>query len=124
MSLEFRPVKNGRAVAEWVKALKGKSGVYVIREPGFLGEVLWESVTFPAPRISKQNRDFESSFYGMGKGDGTSPSIKRSIRILEKSSIKPVKMIGLKNHCRLSSDKDTAFHWFFDETNDRGKWFV
>jgi excinuclease UvrABC nuclease subunit len=41
MSLEFRAVKNGRAVADWVKALKGKSGVYVIREPGFLGEVLY-----------------------------------------------------------------------------------
>jgi hypothetical protein len=41
MSLEFRPVKEGNAVAEWVKALKGKSGVYVIREPGFLGEVLY-----------------------------------------------------------------------------------
>ena len=41
MSLEFRSVKEGRAVAEWVRALKGKSGVYVIREPGFLGEVLY-----------------------------------------------------------------------------------
>lgn len=41
MSLEFRPVKEGRAVAGWVKALKGKSGVYIIREAGFLGEVLY-----------------------------------------------------------------------------------
>jgi excinuclease UvrABC nuclease subunit len=41
MSLQFRPVKEGRTGAEWVKALKGKSGVYVIREPGFFGEVLY-----------------------------------------------------------------------------------
>ena len=41
MSLEFSPVKDGRAVAEWVKALKGKSGVYVVRERGFLGSVLY-----------------------------------------------------------------------------------
>ncbi len=41
MSLEFKTVKEGRAVAEWVKALKGKSGVYLVREPGFLGEVLY-----------------------------------------------------------------------------------
>jgi len=41
MSLEFRPVKEGRAIAEWVKALKGRSGVYVIRESGFWGEVLY-----------------------------------------------------------------------------------
>lgn len=41
MSLEFRPVKEGRAVADWVKALRGKSGVYVIREPGIFGEVLY-----------------------------------------------------------------------------------
>lgn len=41
MSLEFRPVKDGRAVADWVKALKGKSGVYVIREPGIFGKVLY-----------------------------------------------------------------------------------
>src|SRR5208282_4083092 len=45
MSLEFKPVKEGRAVAPWVRALKGKSGVYLIREKnGFLffaGEVLY-----------------------------------------------------------------------------------
>jgi excinuclease UvrABC nuclease subunit len=45
MSLEFRSVKEGRAVAPWVKALKGKSGVYLIREKtGFLfftGEVVY-----------------------------------------------------------------------------------
>jgi excinuclease UvrABC nuclease subunit len=45
MSLEYRPVKNGRDVADWVKALKGKSGVYLIREKnGFLffaGEVVY-----------------------------------------------------------------------------------
>jgi excinuclease UvrABC nuclease subunit len=45
MSLEFRPVKEGRAVAQWVKELKGKSGVYLIREKiGFLffpGEVVY-----------------------------------------------------------------------------------
>ena len=32
MPLEFRKVKAGRQIAEWVKELKGKSGVYVIRE--------------------------------------------------------------------------------------------
>ncbi len=32
MALEFRPVKQGHQINDWVKALKGKSGVYVIRE--------------------------------------------------------------------------------------------
>lgn len=45
MSLDFQPVKEGRAVAPWVRALKGKSGVYLIRQKeGFLffaGEVLY-----------------------------------------------------------------------------------
>jgi excinuclease UvrABC nuclease subunit len=45
MSLDFRPVKEGHAIAGWVKALKGKSGVYLIREKaGFLffaGEVVY-----------------------------------------------------------------------------------
>jgi excinuclease UvrABC nuclease subunit len=41
MSLEFRLVKEGSAVAGWVKQLKGKSGVYVVRERGFFGEVLY-----------------------------------------------------------------------------------
>jgi excinuclease UvrABC nuclease subunit len=45
MSLEFRPVKDGRAVAPWVRALKGKSGCYLIRETKgflfFIGEVLY-----------------------------------------------------------------------------------
>jgi hypothetical protein len=29
MNLEFSAVKEGRTVAAWVKALKGKSGVYI-----------------------------------------------------------------------------------------------
>jgi excinuclease UvrABC nuclease subunit len=41
MNLEFRPVKEGRTVAEWVKALKGKSGVYIIRERRFMGKILY-----------------------------------------------------------------------------------
>jgi excinuclease UvrABC nuclease subunit len=45
MSLDFRPVKEGHQIADWVKALKGKSGVYLIREKdGFLffpGEVVY-----------------------------------------------------------------------------------
>lgn len=45
MSLEFKPVKEGRAIAPWVRALKGKSGCYIIREiNGFLffaGKVLY-----------------------------------------------------------------------------------
>jgi len=41
MSLEFKPVKEGRAIAPWVRTLKGKSGVYLIRESGFLGNVLY-----------------------------------------------------------------------------------
>ena len=41
MSLNYQPVKEGREIAKWVKELKGKSGVYVIRQRGFLGTVLY-----------------------------------------------------------------------------------
>ena len=45
MSLEFRPVKEGRQIADWVKALKDKSGVYLIREKSdwiiFSGDVVY-----------------------------------------------------------------------------------
>ncbi len=41
MSLTYRAVKDGRNVAAWVRELKGKSGVYVIRERGFLGDILY-----------------------------------------------------------------------------------
>lgn len=41
MSLNFQGVKEGHQIAKWVKELKGKSGVYVIRERGFLGRVLY-----------------------------------------------------------------------------------
>ncbi len=41
MALEFRQLKTGRGLADWVKALRGKSGVYLIRSPGFLGENLY-----------------------------------------------------------------------------------
>lgn len=41
MSLVVSPVKEGRQIAEWVKGLKGKSGVYVIREKvGVIAEFL------------------------------------------------------------------------------------
>ena len=45
MSLEFRPVKAGRSIAQWVKELKGRSGVYLIREKSdfwiFTGDVVY-----------------------------------------------------------------------------------
>jgi hypothetical protein len=41
VNLEFKSVKEGRTVAAWVKALKGKSGVYIIRERGLFGGVLY-----------------------------------------------------------------------------------
>ena len=45
MSLEFRPIRAGRQIAPWVKALKGRSGVYLIREKNgllfFAGEVIY-----------------------------------------------------------------------------------
>ena len=42
MSLEFRPIKEGRRLAAWVKGLNGKSGVYLIRQ------------TFPSPTLIPQ----------------------------------------------------------------------
>ena len=59
MSLEFRPVKESRAVAGWVKALKGKSGVYVIRQPGFLGEVLFVGESHTGRLYSTLLRHFQ-----------------------------------------------------------------
>jgi len=41
MSLQFRPVKEGRSIAGWVKTLKGKSGVYIVQERGFWGKLLY-----------------------------------------------------------------------------------
>jgi hypothetical protein len=41
MSLEFRPVKENGSVADWVKTLKGRSGVYIVRERGFLGSIVY-----------------------------------------------------------------------------------
>jgi excinuclease UvrABC nuclease subunit len=59
MSLEFRSVKEGRAVADWVKSLKGKSGVYLVREPGFLGEVLYCGESHTGRLYSTLLRHFE-----------------------------------------------------------------
>jgi excinuclease UvrABC nuclease subunit len=41
MGLEYQTVKVGNNVAAWVKTLKNRSGVYIIRERGFLGEVVY-----------------------------------------------------------------------------------
>jgi excinuclease UvrABC nuclease subunit len=59
MSLEYKPVKNGRAVAEWVIALKGKSGVYVIRESGFWGNVLYVGESHSGRLYSTLLRHFQ-----------------------------------------------------------------
>jgi hypothetical protein len=59
MSLEFKPVKEGRAVAEWVKALKGKSGVYLIREQGIFGSVLYAGESHSGRLYSTLLRHFQ-----------------------------------------------------------------
>jgi len=59
MSLEFRLVKESRAVAEWVKALKNKSGVYIIRERGWLGNVLYAGESHTGRLYSTLLRHFQ-----------------------------------------------------------------
>ena len=63
MSLEFRPVKEGRQISDWVKALKGKSGVYLIREKnGFLffaGEVVYVGESHTSRLYSTLLRHFQ-----------------------------------------------------------------
>ena len=59
MSLEFRSVKTGTAIADWVKALKGKSGVYIIRERGFLGSVLYVGESHTGRLYSTLLRHFQ-----------------------------------------------------------------
>jgi excinuclease UvrABC nuclease subunit len=59
MSLDFRSVKEGHAVAEWVKALKNKSGVYVVREPGFFGGVLYVGESHSGRLYSTLLRHFQ-----------------------------------------------------------------
>ena len=59
MSLEFRPVKEGRAVAQWVKALKKKSGVYIVRERGWLGKVLYVGESHTGRLYSTLLRHFQ-----------------------------------------------------------------
>jgi excinuclease UvrABC nuclease subunit len=59
MSLEFRSVKEGRAIADWVKELKGKSGVYIIRERGFFGSVLYVGESHTGRLYSTLLRHFQ-----------------------------------------------------------------
>jgi hypothetical protein len=59
VSLAFKPVKEGRAVADWVKALRGKSGVYIIRERGFMGDVLYAGESHSGRLYSTLLRHYE-----------------------------------------------------------------
>jgi len=59
MSLQFRPIKNGKAIADWVKALKGKSGVYIVRERGWLGNVLYVGESHTGRLYSTLLRHFQ-----------------------------------------------------------------
>lgn len=39
--MTFQDLMEGRKLSPWVHELAGKSGVYVIREKGFLGEIVY-----------------------------------------------------------------------------------
>jgi hypothetical protein len=39
--MDFQELMDGRKYRPWVAALAGKSGVYVIREKGFLGDIVY-----------------------------------------------------------------------------------
>ena len=39
--MDFKELMDGRNYRSWVAALAGKSGVYVIREKGFLGNIIY-----------------------------------------------------------------------------------
>lgn len=72
MSLEFRPVKEGRAIAPWVRALKGKSGCYLIREKNsfliFKGDVVYIGESHTNRLYSTLLRHFQ---HWTGKTAGT-----------------------------------------------------
>jgi hypothetical protein len=57
--MEFRQLKNGKALAEWVKGLRGKSGVYIIRERGWLGNVLYVGESHTGRLYSTLIRHFQ-----------------------------------------------------------------
>ena len=84
MSLEFRPVKESRAVAPWVRALKGRSGCYIIREKnGFLffpGEVIYIGESHSNRLYSTLLRHFQ---HWTGKTAGpTFPASKVEVAII------------------------------------------
>lgn len=57
MELQFRPVKEGRKVAAWVKALKDKSGVYLIaKRPAIV-------LTFFAPSVEYIGESHSGTLY-------------------------------------------------------------
>jgi hypothetical protein len=92
MSLEFKPVKNGRAIAEWVTALKGKSGVYVIRERGIFGSVLYVGESHTGRLYSTLLRHFQH-WTGPTAGP-TFPATKVEVAIIRTP---PEKAVELQN---------------------------
>jgi len=92
MSLEFRPVKEGRSIAEWVKALKGKSGVYIIRERGLFGNVLYVGESHSDRLYSTLLRHFQH-WTGPTAGP-TFPTSKIEVAIIKTP---PGKAVTLQN---------------------------
>jgi excinuclease UvrABC nuclease subunit len=84
MSLEFRPIKEGRAIAPWVRGLKGRSGCYLIREKnGFLffsGEVVYIGESHSNRLYSTMLRHFQ---HWTGKTAGqTFPASKVEVAVV------------------------------------------
>lgn len=90
MSLDFKPVKNGRAVAEWVKALNGKSGVYIIRERGFWGTVLYVGESHTDRLYSTLLRHFQN-WTGPTAGP-TFPVSKVEVAVIRTPAAKAVEL--------------------------------
>ena len=90
MSLEFRPVKEGRTVAEWVKGLKGRSGVYLIRESGFFGSVKYIGESHTGRLYSTLLRHFQH-WKGPTAGP-TFPVTKYEVAIVRVPAAKAVEL--------------------------------
>jgi excinuclease UvrABC nuclease subunit len=90
MSLEFQSVKEGRAIAEWVTALKGKSGVYVIRENGFLGNILYVGESHTGRLYSTLLRHFQR-WTGPTAGP-TFPATKVEVAVIRTPAAKAVEL--------------------------------
>jgi excinuclease UvrABC nuclease subunit len=106
--MEFRPVQDKPGqYSSWVRELGGKSGVYVIKEAGFLGEVIYVGESHSGHLKRTLVRHFQN-----WEGPTSGPTFQKSAVVVAVVRTKPERAVAMQ---------DALIAEFLPRLNSEGK---